>query len=388
MMASLRIIVLALFALSITTVAFADPMPPDAAMSDAESDAAESDASDVGPVFDVTESDVTESDVTESDVVEPEPDATEPPSGQFSESECWDEMCPEQINACKADANCSSYAGCIVNSANDTALETCLTELQTALGEEVFAAASDLYQKIGLDCGWAACATTEGTCAGNCGNYNGSDVCNCDEQCWSFGDCCQDICDVCAAENADECGTACVPACDGKSCGPDGCGGSCGACTPGESCGEDGTCGSSCTNECEDGEVGCDGDSAWICGMNSLGCTAYSTTDCAGSGQVCSEGMCVDSRADGDAAAAGDSDATFDASAPDATGVGPVSDGVVSDVVEPGPDTTDGTGVATSVESDYSSSASGCGGAPSDGGPLSGLIASLLVLGLAIRRRA
>jgi len=320
-----------------------------------ESDVTESDVTE----SDVTESDVTESDVTESDVVEPEPDATEPPSGQFSESECWDEMCPEQINACKADANCSSYAGCIVNSANDTALETCLTELQTALGEEVFAAASDLYQKIGLDCGWAACATTEGSCAGNCGNYNGSDMCNCDGQCWSFGDCCQDICDVCAAENADECGTACVPACDGKSCGPDGCGGSCGACTPGESCGEDGTCGSSCTNECEDGEVGCDGDSAWICGMNSLGCTAYSTTDCAANGQTCSGGMCAE--AGGGDVAAGDT---------------------------AGGDTAGGAGGTGTEDDGNGSSSSGCGGAPSDSGPLSGLIASLLVLGLAIRRRA
>lgn len=360
-MASLKIIVLALFALSITTVAFAadameDPLPEDAATSDAASD-----TTDVGPVSDVVESDAAASDVVESDVVDPEPDATEPPSGQFSESECWDEKCPDQINACKADANCSSYAGCVVNPADDAALEACLTELQTALGEEAFGAAAELYQTIGQDCGWAACATTEGSCAGNCGNYNGSDVCNCDGQCWDFGDCCQDICDVCAAENADECGTACVPACDGKACGPDGCGGSCGACMPGQSCEADGLCATACENECTEGEIGCDGDSAWVCGMNSLGCTAYATTDCAGSGQVCLDGMCVDS------GAAGDTTAGDTAAAGDAAG---------------------GTGATVTEDDGGSSSSSGCGGAPSDGGPLSGLIASLLVLGLAIRRRA
>ncbi len=372
MKASLRIIVLALFALSITTVAFAadageDPLPPDAGTSDAaESDAAASDVieSDIGPESDVVESDVVESDVVESDVVEPEPDATDPPSDQFSESECWDEMCPDQINACKADVNCSAYAGCIVDNAGDDAgLEACLTALQADIGDEAAGAASELYQAIAVDCGWAACATTEGSCAGNCGTYNGADVCNCDSQCWQYGDCCQDICDVCAAENAEECGgdTTCTPDCAGKACGPDGCGGSCGACLPGESCNADGTCGggTACEDECTDGESDCDGDLAWVCGVTSLGCTALSTTDCAASGQVCDSGMCVDPGA-ADAGAGGD------------TAAG---------------DTVGGAATGTDDETSGSSS-SGCGGAPSDGGPLGGLIASLLILGLAIRRRA
>ena len=367
MKASLRIIVLALFALSITTVAFAadageEPLPPDAGTSDAaESDAAASDVieSDIGP-----ESDATESDATESDVVDPEPDATEPPSGQFSESACWDEMCPDQINACKADANCSAYAGCIVNNDGDQAgLEACLTALQGDIGEEAAGAAAELYQAIAVECGWAACATTEGSCAGNCGTYNGADVCNCDGQCWDYGDCCQDICDVCAAENAEECGggSTCTPDCGGKDCGHDGCGGSCGACLPGESCNADGTCGGgeACQDECTDGEVGCDGDTAWVCGVTSLGCTAYSTTDCAASGQVCDSGACVDPGA-ADAGAGGD------------TAAG---------------DTAGGVGTGTDSETGGSSS-SGCGGAPSDSGPLGGIIASLLILGLAIRRRA
>lgn len=91
-----------------------------------------------------------------------------------------------------------------------------------------------------------------------------------------------------------------------------------------------------------------------------MGCTAYSTTDCAGSGQVCSEGLCMDA--------------------------GDAGDTVGGDTAAAG-DTAGGTG-GTGSDDDSGSSSSGCGGAPGHGSPLSGLLASLLVLGLAIRRRA
>ncbi len=41
---------------------------------------------------------------------------------------------------------------------------------------------------------------------------------------------------------ANPCEEACVPACDGRSCGDDGCGGSCGSCAEGETCDTDGQC--------------------------------------------------------------------------------------------------------------------------------------------------
>ncbi|MBW2257353.1 MAG: hypothetical protein JRI25_22535 [Deltaproteobacteria bacterium] len=45
-------------------------------------------------------------------------------------------------------------------------------------------------------------------------------------------------------------GAACVPACDGRTCGDDGCGGSCGTCSANETCGTDGLCaGGGCTIE-------------------------------------------------------------------------------------------------------------------------------------------
>ena len=186
MMASLRIIVLALFALSTTTVAFAAdagfaPMPPDTDTSDAASDAAESDASDVGPESDamesdvmesdamdsdamesdVMDSDVMESDVMESDVMESDAmesdvmdsdvmdsDVMEPPSGQFTESECWDEECPAEVEACQASPDCVAYNACVLSSADGNALQACLQGLVDELGEEAVDAAGALYNAI------------------------------------------------------------------------------------------------------------------------------------------------------------------------------------------------------------------------------------------------
>jgi hypothetical protein len=52
--------------------------------------------------------------------------------------------------------------------------------------------------------------------------------------------------------------SACVPACSGKTCGPDGCGGSCGSCPSGASCSSSGTCtGSSPTGSSTGGATFC-----------------------------------------------------------------------------------------------------------------------------------
>jgi hypothetical protein len=388
MMAPLRILALACFALSLTTVAFAadagDPLPEDAGSTDAaatdatagDADAAVTDATDAGPVEDAPE-----------------------PSGQFSESECWDEMCPDQINACKADPICTAYAGCIVSPPGDDA-QACMDALLASEGDAAVTAAQQLYGAIGADCGWAACATNEGTCAGICGEYMGADVCNCDSFCWQYNDCCEDICDVCGANYPDECGTACQPECEEKQCGPDGCGGSCGACALGQACNPDGLCGDACQDQCDEGDSGCDGDVAWICGLTALGCTDYGTAqDCAESGMVCIEGLCFEGGSvppDGDATeGAGDAPAPGDAAGgdgapgdgvgPGSEGVGPGSDGpagTVDDSAADGSDTASGNG----GKSSGAGSSSGCGGSP-DGGPLGSLFAGLLALGLVTRRR-
>ena len=51
----------------------------------------------------------------------------------------------------------------------------------------------------------------------------------------------------------------CIPACDGRVCGPDGCGDICGFCKYGEACTPEGTCKPICFPDCEDRECGSDG---------------------------------------------------------------------------------------------------------------------------------
>ena len=82
------------------------------------------------------------------------------------------------------------------------------------------------------------CVEASDSCEGNCGVYDGEAACQCDAACFDAGDCCEDICDTCAADFVDEC---CVPDCADLECGDDGCGGSCGDCAPGETC-TDGVC--------------------------------------------------------------------------------------------------------------------------------------------------
>ncbi len=75
---------------------------------------------------------------------------------------------------------------------------------------------------------------------------------------------------------------ACVPACDGKSCGDDGCGGTCGDCGCGEVCEDDGVCLFTACDGVECGDDGCGG----TCG------------DC-GCGETCDAGSCLFEACDG-----------------------------------------------------------------------------------------
>lgn len=86
----------------------------------------------------------------------------------------------------------------------------------------------------------------------------------------------------------------CEPSCEGKACGDDGCGGTCGDCPENEQCDLDGLCVALCTDECVDGETGCDGESAWTCAMSAQGCLAPVAQDCTDHEKVCMSGICVD----------------------------------------------------------------------------------------------
>ena len=102
------------------------------------------------------------------------------------------------------------------------------------------------------------------SCADACGGYETGASCQCDTNCFSYGDCCADICDHCAAEFAYDCGV-CAPDCAGKACGDDGCGGSCGTCPAGEGC-DAGQCVAdvtdawTCNDDYYDNDDGCDCD--------------------------------------------------------------------------------------------------------------------------------
>jgi hypothetical protein len=74
------------------------------------------------------------------------------------------------------------------------------------------------------------------------------------------------------------CEGACVPACDGKECGPDGCGGTCGGCATGETC-TAGQCVGACVPACDGKECGPDG-----CGGSCGACAV---------GETCTAGTCV-----------------------------------------------------------------------------------------------
>jgi hypothetical protein len=166
------------------------------------------------------------------------------------------------------------------------------------------------------------------SCAGKCGEYDPEAACQCNPACFTFGDCCADVCDACGLDFADECG-GCTPDCTGVSCGDDGCGGSCGTCESGFECvsGQcsgpscDGFCGvfdparpCQCDAGCEDREDCCP-DRCFFCGTDAASdCWCDSTCEVYSCGPepcgnfcgtceadaYCSDGECVvDSVCDG-----------------------------------------------------------------------------------------
>ncbi|MCB9520911.1 MAG: hypothetical protein H6698_06965 [Myxococcales bacterium] len=176
------------------------------------------------------------------------------------------------------------------------------------------------------------------SCADRCGaEYDPEAACQCNDQCFRFGNCCPDACDVCAAEVLPGCDPAnlscsgrcdvefdpslpcqcndvcadhdnccddydaacgCAPQCDGRSCGDDGCGGTCGTCEAGDCV--DGTCVVECVPEC----------AGWQSCSSSGSCVARS---CASQGQ-CPGGYCFQGTCRGDGTCASRCAAVYGAS--------------------------------------------------------------------------
>lgn len=88
---------------------------------------------------------------------------------------------------CNNTGSCDdSGAGCPgnINPANNAQCAACTDDSDCAAGET---------------CTDGLCVVViEGSCAGACGG-EGSGTCFCDDSCFSFGDCCADVCDVCSA---------------------------------------------------------------------------------------------------------------------------------------------------------------------------------------------
>lgn len=91
-----------------------------------------------------------------------------------------------------------------------------------------------------------------------------------------------------SGQNPISCG--CEPDCNGKQCGDDGCGGTCGGCTGGTTC-----VGSQCQADCENctpGQIGCDGNVAWLCEAGPAGCNTTQRVDCSDTATTCVAGDC------------------------------------------------------------------------------------------------
>lgn len=183
---------------------------------------------------------------------------------------------------CPADTTCIA-----VRSINDDRIAgKCAPTCQTPAdcrGGAVCAAATGLPRNVpacappcesDAVCGPGAfCSPTTGTCG-----------CQDDSACKLFGKAA--VCDTASGE------CACIPSCDGKSCGTDGCGGSCGVCADGLNCVE-GTCAGSCGGEaryttCNDGTLcppgsSCTTDNRCQCprGQRSTTCAGTPCDECA-----------------------------------------------------------------------------------------------------------
>jgi hypothetical protein len=139
-------------------------------------------------------------------------------------------------------------------------------------------------------CKQAGVCQTSGPSAGTCTYADSATGTACDDgrACTSPDTCAAGVCmsgpstctggQTCSAAGVCVPG-ACVPACTGKTCGPDGCGGVCGTCTGTDVCSAAGTCGPPvCTPNCTGKTCGPDG-----CGGTCApGCTGTNTCNASG----------------------------------------------------------------------------------------------------------
>ena len=206
----------------------ADMTDVDAGPADVPSDGAADAATDA--VSDGAVADVAVADVAEADVSDPLP---------ADPAACAIEACGDQDAACDLDAGCkvawTCLLGCLSADGSDPDEAVCAWECLWSDDEVLADGMEDLLgcaAEAGCIDDWVA--EEPGQCWGHCGQFVPVYDCQCNPSCFSFGDCCDDICLSCYETYTDTCN--CEPDCAGKTCGADnGCGGICG-CDAGEKC--------------------------------------------------------------------------------------------------------------------------------------------------------
>jgi hypothetical protein len=134
----------------------------------------------------------------------------------------------EDVGNCYCDTTCFAFGDCCADICEACAKEfpqqcagpdLCGDGICDAnIGESCGSCVSDCACGAGLACVASQCVPAFGGCAGVCGGES-SDGCYCDESCFGFGDCCENVCIACAVELAAEC--AALDSCGNGLCDPD-----------------------------------------------------------------------------------------------------------------------------------------------------------------------
>jgi hypothetical protein len=194
---------------------------------------------DAGTAGDIASGDVTDADAgAAGDVTDADGGTCVP---QCTEKVCGDDGCGSVCGTCDAPGTVCEAGQCIPG----FACEPDCTDKECGddgCGETCGDGCED-----GETCTEGLCESAEGditSCEGACGQGSEDMTCNCDTDCWEFGDCCEDVCDFCSEEYVEQCADPCDPSCqEDQECGDDGCGGVCGdGCDVDQACGDDGTC--------------------------------------------------------------------------------------------------------------------------------------------------
>ena len=161
---------------------YSDPGNTDTGVVETDTGAAAADTA-------VADSGVVDSGVVDSGVADVD-------QGPFTANPCWETKCTTAVNKCKASTGCVALAACVKKGGT-------VADCAQSLGNN--AQEQSLFAKIET-CGYGSCtAPSQGSCSapGKNGSANRCDqrdpmwLCNCDQDCVVYGDCCSDLQSVC-----------------------------------------------------------------------------------------------------------------------------------------------------------------------------------------------